>query len=43
MENPSGYGKAACGESFADREAEIQDLMGDVASGQNVIGWSPRG
>jgi len=54
MENPSGCGKVACGESFVDREAEIQDLMGDIASGQNVIvfspwrhgktsGWSPRG
>jgi hypothetical protein len=42
MENPFVYGKVARGESFADREAEIAELMADIASSQNVILFSPR-
>ena len=42
MENPFAYGKVARGESFADRKAEIKELMGDIASSQNVILFSPR-
>ena len=42
MENPFVYGKVARGESFADREVEIEELMTDIASGQNVIIFSPR-
>lgn len=42
MENPFVYGKVARGESFADREGEIEELMADIASGQNVIIFSPR-
>lgn len=42
MENPFVYGKVARGESFADREPEIEELMADIQSGQNVIIFSPR-
>jgi hypothetical protein len=42
MENPFVYGKVARGESFADREAESEELMADIASGQSVIIFSPR-
>jgi len=42
MENPFVYGKVARGESFADRETEIEELMADIQSGQNVIIFSPR-
>ena len=42
MENPFVYGKVARGEAFADREAEIDELMADIASSQNVIIFSPR-
>jgi len=42
MENPFVYGKVARGKHFADREAEIGELADDIASGQNVILFSPR-
>ena len=42
MENPFVYGKVARGEYFADREEEIEELTADIASGQNVILFSPR-
>lgn len=42
MENPFVYGKVARGEFFADREAESEELMADIASGQSVIIFSPR-
>jgi len=42
MENPFVYGKVARGAAFADREAEIDELMADIASSQNVIIFSPR-
>jgi hypothetical protein len=42
VENPFVYGKVARGKSFADRKAEIEELMADIASGQNVIIFSPR-
>jgi len=42
MENPFVYGKVARGESFADREAEIKELMADIQSSQNVVIFSPR-
>ena len=42
MENPFVYGKVVRGKSFADREAEIEELMADIASGQSVIIFSPR-
>lgn len=42
MENPFVYGKVVRGKYFADREAEIAELINDIASGQNVIVFSPR-
>jgi len=42
MENPFVYGKVVRGESFADREAEIKELMADIQSSQNVVIFSPR-
>jgi len=42
VENPFVYGKVARGASFTDREAEIEELIADIASGQNVIIFSPR-
>jgi len=42
MENPFVYGKVARGEYFADREEEIEELTADIASGQNIILFSPR-
>jgi len=42
MENPFVYGKVVRGEFFADREAESEELMADIASGQSVIIFSPR-
>ncbi len=42
MTNPFVYGKVARGEYFADREREIEELTGDILSGQNVILFSPR-
>ena len=42
MENPFIYGKVARGEFFADREAESEELMADITSGQSVIIFSPR-
>jgi hypothetical protein len=42
MENPFVYGKVVRGKYFADREAEIAELVNDIASGQNVIVFSPR-
>ena len=42
MENPFVYGKVVRGNYFADREAEIAELTNDIASGQNVIVFSPR-
>lgn len=42
MENPFVYGKVVRGKYFADREAEIAELVNDIASSQNVIVFSPR-
>jgi len=42
MENPFVYGKVVRGKYFADRDAEIAELVNDIASGQNVIVFSPR-
>ncbi|ODS41594.1 MAG: hypothetical protein A7315_01195 [Candidatus Altiarchaeales archaeon WOR_SM1_79] len=40
--NPFKYGGVARGEYFTDREEEIKTLLLDLASGQNVILYSPR-
>jgi len=42
VENPFVYGKVVRGKYFADREAEIAELVNDIASSQNVIVFSPR-
>lgn len=42
MENPFKYGEPVTGESFGDREDEIQELVSDLSRGQNVIIFSPR-
>lgn len=42
MKNPFKYGKVVTGDDFADRESEIKQLVNDLASGQNIILYSPR-
>ena len=42
MENPFVYGKIVRDKYFADRKAEIAELINDITSGQNVIVFSPR-
>jgi len=42
MENPFVYGKIVRGKYFADRKAEIAELINDITSDQNVIVFSPR-
>jgi hypothetical protein len=40
--NPFRYGALALDESFADREAEIRELVTDVRNGQDVVVVAPR-
>lgn len=40
--NPFIYGTVVTGENFADREEEVDVLLDDLTSGQNVILFSPR-
>ncbi len=40
--NPFKFGEAVRGGYFTDREKEIEDLLLDLRSGQNVIIYSPR-
>lgn len=42
MENPFVFGEVVKGEHFADREEELRSLGLDLASGQNVLLFSPR-
>lgn len=42
MENPFVFGEVVKGEHFADREEELKTLTLDLASGQNVLLFSPR-
>jgi uncharacterized protein len=42
MPNPFVYGEVVPGESFVDREIEIDRLIGDLATGQKVFLISPR-
>jgi hypothetical protein len=42
MQNPFVYGEVVPGESFVDREAELDRLIGDLSSGQKVFLISPR-
>ena len=40
--NPFQFGSVAIEESFADREAEIAELIGDMRNGQDVVVFAPR-
>jgi len=40
--NPFSYGGLALDDAFADREAEVQELRGDVVNGQDVVIFAPR-
>jgi hypothetical protein len=42
MTNPFVYGEIVPGESFVDREVELDRLIGDLAAGQKVFLISPR-
>ena len=42
MQNPFVYGEVVPGESFVDREVELDRLIGDLAAGQKVFLISPR-
>ena len=42
MPNPFVYGEVVPGESFVDREVELDRLIGDLAAGQKVFLISPR-
>ena len=42
MQNPFVYGEIVPGESFVDREVELDRLIGDLAAGQKVFLISPR-
>ena len=40
--NPFRFGALALDESFADREAERQELVSDIRNGQDVVVFAPR-
>jgi hypothetical protein len=40
--NPFHFGPLALDEAFADREAELRELKGDVLNGQHVVIFAPR-
>ncbi len=40
--NPFRFGALALDEAFTDREAELEDLTADIASGQDVVILAPR-
>jgi hypothetical protein len=42
MDNPFRYGEIVSGDFFTDREEELDSLVADAASGQNVVVISPR-
>jgi len=42
MINPFKYGRVVTGGDFADREKEIEQLVNDLTSGQNIMLYSPR-
>jgi hypothetical protein len=42
MANPFLYGGIVTGDNFADREKEIDQLVKDLISGQNILLYSPR-
>ena len=42
VSNPFHYGSPAKGESFVDRQAELEDIVDRMLNGQNIILLSPR-
>lgn len=42
MENPFIFGKAVVGRHFVDREKEVKEIKSTLASGQNMVLFSPR-
>ena len=42
LTNPFTFGDLALDESFADREAELDELVSDMLNGQNVLVYAPR-
>ena len=42
MLNPFKYGSVVSGKDFADREVELNYLVTELKSGQNIIFYSPR-
>jgi len=40
--NPFRFGQAVSGDDFADRKSEVETIMRDLKSGQNVLIHSPR-
>jgi uncharacterized protein len=40
--NPFRFGALALDEAFADREAEVGELAGDIRNGQDVVVFAPR-
>src|SRR5688572_12595845 len=42
MDNPFVYGEIVPGEAFADREVELDRLVGDLSAAQKVFLISPR-
>jgi uncharacterized protein len=40
--NPFSFGALALDEAFADREAELAELSGDIRNGQDVVIFAPR-
>jgi len=40
--NPFSFGALALDEAFADREAELTELSGDIRNGQDVVIFAPR-
>lgn len=42
MQNPFVFGEVVKGENFADRTKEIEELVSDLRSSQNIVLFSPR-
>jgi AAA+ ATPase superfamily predicted ATPase len=42
MTNPFSFGDLALDDAFADREAEVEELVADMRNGQNVLVYAPR-
>src|SRR5438093_3931364 len=40
--NPFTFGPLALDEAFTDREEELEELLGDMRNGQDVVVYAPR-